>query len=144
MKLNFGTFTLMDLKRLQSLTIAWLDQRIPNFFERHSYLSFKTSRPKPQKTHEKLTTLWMIFDNKLLSSFVMLAIYLLLKCLYRRTQRSKSKILSSSSACCFATYFLTLLHLCLGFDPYFGNHWARSTNQPLCWAAATFTAEPCW
>jgi len=49
MKLNFGTFTLMDLKRLQSLTIAWLDQRIPNIFERHPYLSLKTSQPKPQK-----------------------------------------------------------------------------------------------
>jgi len=28
--------------------------------------------------------------------------------------------------------FLTLLHSSLGFDPYFGNHWARSTDQPLC------------
>jgi len=28
--------------------------------------------------------------------------------------------------------FLTLRHPFLGFDPYFVNHWARSTNQPLC------------
>jgi len=30
-----------------------------------------------------------------------------------------------------ATHFLTLLHPSLGFDPYFGNNWVRSTNQPL-------------
>jgi len=36
-----------------------------------------------------------------------------------------------------ATHFLTLLHPSLGFDSYFGNHWARSTNQPLCYVAAT-------
>jgi len=30
-----------------------------------------------------------------------------------------------------ATHFLTLLRH-LGFDPYFGNHWSRSTYQPLC------------
>jgi len=41
--------------------IAWLDQRIPNFFERHPYLSLKTSRSKPQKTYEKLTIVWMTF-----------------------------------------------------------------------------------
>jgi len=34
----------------------------------------------------------MIFDNKLLSSFLILAIYLLLKCLHRRTQRSRSNV----------------------------------------------------
>jgi len=28
--------------------------------------------------------------------------------------------------------FSTLRHPCLGFDPYFGNQWVRSTNQPLC------------
>jgi len=33
--------------------------------------------------------------------------------------------------------FFTLLHLTLGFDPYFGKHRAGSTNQPLCQAAAT-------
>jgi len=34
----------------------------------------------------------MIFDNKLLSLFLMLAIYLLNKCLYRRTQRIRSNV----------------------------------------------------
>jgi len=33
--------------------------------------------------------------------------------------------------------FLVLLLPSLGFDPYFGKHWARSINQPLCQAAAT-------
>jgi len=28
-----------------------------------------------------------------------------------------------------ATHFLTLLHPSLGFDPYFGKVWARSTDQ---------------
>ena len=32
----------------------------------------------------------------------------------------------------YATHFLTLLHPCLTFDPYFGNHWTRSTNRLLC------------
>jgi len=31
-----------------------------------------------------------------------------------------------------ATHFLSLRNLCLGFDPYYVNPWARSTNQPLC------------
>jgi len=31
-----------------------------------------------------------------------------------------------------AAHLLTLLHPCLGFDPYFGNHWATSTNKLLC------------
>jgi len=30
-----------------------------------------------------------------------------------------------------ATYFLTLRQPCLGSDPYFVKHWARSKNQPL-------------
>jgi len=30
-----------------------------------------------------------------------------------------------------ATHFLTFLYSYLAFDPYFGNQWARSTNQPL-------------
>ena len=30
-----------------------------------------------------------------------------------------------------ATNFLTLLHPYVGIDLYFGNHWARSTYQPL-------------
>jgi len=29
-------------------------------------------------------------------------------------------------------HFLTLRRPCLGFDPYFVNHWVRSTKQPLC------------
>ena len=28
-------------------------------------------------------------------------------------------------------HFLTLSHLCLGFDQYIGNHWARSTKPQL-------------
>jgi len=78
---------LKDLNRLR------LNQRIPNLFESHPYLSFKTSRPKPLETYEKLTIVWMIFGNKLLSSFLMLAIYLFLKCLcYRRTQKSRHNV----------------------------------------------------
>jgi len=46
------------------------------------------------------------------------------------------KIYNSGLDCLCATHFLTL-HPSLGFDRYFGNHWARSTNQPLCNAVAT-------
>ena len=28
--------------------------------------------------------------------------------------------------------FTSLPHPCLGFGPFFGNYWARSTNRPLC------------
>jgi len=28
-------------------------------------------------------------------------------------------------------HFLTLRHCYVGFDPYFGSHWARSTSWPL-------------
>jgi len=71
--------------------IASLDQKIQKFFERHPYLSLTTSRPKPQKTYEKITIVWINFGNKLLSSFLLLAVYLFLNCLcYRRTQRTTS------------------------------------------------------
>jgi len=40
---------------------------------------------------------------------------------------------SSSLARLCVTHFLTFIQLCLCFDPYFGNHGAKSTKlQPLC------------
>ena len=42
------------------------------------------------------------------------------------------KIYNSGLDRLYATHFLTLLHPSLGFDPYFGNHWAISTYQSLC------------
>jgi len=106
---------------IQPPTIAWLNKRISNFFECHSYLSLKTSRTKPQKTYEKITTVWMIFRNKLLSSFLMLAIYSFLKCpCYRQTQRSRNNVENTQLkfGSPLRDPFLTLLHLCLGFDRY--------------------------
>jgi len=38
-----------------------------------------SSWPKPQTTYEKILIVWMMFDNKLLSSFLMSAIYSFLK-----------------------------------------------------------------
>jgi len=86
------------------------------------------------------------FDNKLLSSFLILAIYLFFKWLtYRRTQRSRSNVknIQLQFGLLLRDLFFIFLHLCLDFHPYFGNHWGRSTNQPFCWVAAIFSAEPC-
>jgi len=33
--------------------------------------------------------------------------------------------------------FSTLCRPCLCFDRYFGNHWSRSANPPLCYAGST-------
>ena len=88
----------------------------------------------------------MIFDSKLLSSILMLAIYLLLKCLYRWTQRSRSNVENTQLqlGLLLRDLFFDPSPPLFGFRPYFGNHWARSTNQPLCCVAATFSAEQCW
>ena len=43
------------------LTIEWLDQRLPYFFERSPNLGLvNTRRPKTQTTYEKKTIVWMI------------------------------------------------------------------------------------
>ena len=58
-------------KRLQPLTLEWLDQQLPNFFERGPNLSLvNTSRPMPQTTYEKASVVWMFFCSKLLISFL--------------------------------------------------------------------------
>jgi len=60
-------------------------------FERHSYLKLKTSRPKPENTHEKITVVWMNFGNKLLSSLLMLAILLFFQVPMLQTDTGKQK-----------------------------------------------------
>jgi len=75
----------------------------------------------------------MIFCSKLLGSFLLSEIYSFLK--YYATDRqavSTLKIYNSGFDRLCATNCLTFLHPSLGFDPYFGNHWTRSTYQPLC------------
>ena len=75
----------------------------------------------------------MIFGSKLLGSFLMAAIYSFVK--YYATDRqavTTLKMYNSGFDRLYATHFLTLHHPSIGFDPYFGNHWARSTYQPLC------------
>jgi len=47
----------MDLKTFQLLTLEWLDQRFPNFFEPYLNLSLVkslTQRPKPQTYYKKI------------------------------------------------------------------------------------------
>jgi len=80
----------------------------------------------------------LFLGSKLLGSFLMSAIYSFLK--YYATDRqavATLKIYNSGFVRLCATHILNLLHPSLDFDPYFGSHWARSTNQPLCYAAAT-------
>jgi len=62
----------------------------------------------------------MIFGSKLLSSFLMSAIYSFLKYLRYKHAVVTLEIYNSSLDRLSATYFLTLLHPSLGFDPYFG------------------------
>jgi len=121
----------MDLKQYFN-HIAWLDQRIQNFFERHPYLSLKTSQPKPQKTYEKITIVRMIFGNTLLSSFLMLALYQVLM-LHMDTEAEVTLNRHSSTLdrLC-VTHFLDPSPL-LGFRPILLEELGyRSINQPLC------------
>jgi len=74
----------------------------------------------------------MIFGSKLLSSFLMSGIYFFVKYLYARYRHRQGavtlKIYNSSLDRLGAIILLTLRHPCLGFDPHFENHWARSTK----------------
>jgi len=73
-RLDFGIFTSVDLKKTSTAYDSMARSADPKLFERHPHLSLKASRPKPQKKYEKTTIVRMIFGNKLLSSFLMLAI----------------------------------------------------------------------
>jgi len=71
----------------ERLSTAWF----LNIFEHDPDLSLlNTWWPKPQTTYEKIMMVWMIFDSKLLSSFVMLAIYSFLKYLRNRQPQTSS------------------------------------------------------
>jgi len=77
----------------------------------------------------------MIFGSKLPSSFCQQST--LFSSIYYAASKNRQavitlKIYNSGLDRLCATHFLTLLHTPLGVDPYFWNHWARSTNQPLC------------
>jgi len=85
----------------------------------------------------------VIFGSKLLSSFLMLETYTFSR-IYAADRQAvvTFKIYNSGLDRLCATHFFTLHPL--GLDPQFGNHWARSTNQPLCEATVTrpIFAEP--
>jgi len=118
MKLNFGTFTLMDLNKTSIAYDSMARSADPKHFWAPPISEFEDLATQTSKTYQKLTIVWMIFGNKLLSSFLMLAINFFPMCLcYRRTQRSRHnvKIHNSSLTRLRATNFLTLLHLRLGF-----------------------------
>jgi len=70
------------------------------------------------------------------ATFVFNVCNLLFSSIYATDRRRQAvvtlKIYNSRLDHLCATHFFTLLHPSLGFDPYFGNHWARLTNQPLC------------
>ena len=73
----------------------------------------------------------MIIGSKLLSSFLMSVICFFWS-IYATNRQGQAavtlKIHNSGLDNLGATHFLTLRHPCLGFYPYFGNHWARSIN----------------
>jgi len=75
----------------------------------------------------------IIFGNKLISSFLMSAICSFLKYLcYRQPKTSSGNVdiaqLRFGSPRRYP-FFTLRRHLCLDLDPYFGYHWARSTNH---------------
>ena len=72
----------------------------------------------------------MIFGRKLLSLFSINFNNLLF--LQVHTVAEQWYIHNPSMDHLGATHFLTRRDPCLDFDPYHGNHWARSTDQPLC------------
>jgi len=83
------------------------------------------------------------FWQQVAKSFLMSTIHSFLKDVcYRQTEWQTQAVVTLEIRNSWwdhlgATHILTLRHPCLGFDQYFVNRWARSTNQPLCQAAAT-------
>jgi len=71
----------------------------------------------------------LFFCSKLLSLFLMSAIYSS-QVSALQTDTGKQWWRWNFTTQVWRDPFLTLLHPSLGFDPYFGNQWARSTNQP--------------
>ena len=76
-------------KRLQPLSLEWLDQRFPNFFEHDQNLSLVNTLQttiQASSNRIKILIVWVIFSNTLLSSYLMSTIYSFLKYLrYKQT-----------------------------------------------------------
>ena len=91
--------------------------------------------PSLKQRMKKIIIVWVVFGSKLLSSFLMSAIYSFVKYLLCRQTKARSSYVENTHSGLDrlgATHFLTLRHHCLCFDPYFGNHCARSTSPSLC------------
>ena len=84
---------------------------------------------------KKILIVWIIFLQQVAKSVFNVSNLFLLKYLpYKQTLASSGDVenLQLRFGSPLRDPFLTLLHPSLGFDPYFGNQWARSTNQPWC------------
>ena len=110
--------------------ICLIKQRFHNFFERDWNLSLvNILRPKPQTAYVNITKIlivWMIFGNRLLSSFLMSAFYSFLKCLrYTANRQTSLKNYNSGIGFLIASALLSdpwrNLNPCLGRDPYYSN-----------------------
>jgi len=97
------------------------------------------NNPSHKQLMEKTMIVSVIFGSKLLSSFLMSAFHSFFT--YRRCRQKQTvvtlKIHNSGLDRLGTDHFVTLSHPCLGFDRYFGNHRARSTNPPLCYVATS-------
>jgi len=83
--------------------------------------------------NKKAMIVLIIFGNKLISSFLMSAVCSFPKYLcYRQPKTSSGNVdiaqLRFGSPRRYP-FFTLRRHLCLDLDPYFGYHWARSTNH---------------
>jgi len=103
--------------------------------------------------NKKAMIVSIIFGNKLLSSFLMSAICSFLKYLcYRQTKTSSGNVdiaqLRFGSPRRYPFLTLRRPHWGLNLVPYFGYHWARSTNHRcvnlLRHVFLNISAEPWW
>ena len=95
-------------------------------------------RPKSQTAYLNMTKMlivWMIFGCRLLSLFSVSAVYSFLKYLRYTTNRQANKFEELPLRFRFWSHRRDLFsdplwnrNLCLGRDPYYGNHWLQRLN----------------
>ena len=123
---------LLDLKK-------HFNRLVPKFFELDPNLSLvKTPRVATQASNNVWKNTHCVDDFwRQVAKFVFNVSILLFFQVSETSSGNVENLQSGLNRLC-ATHFLTLLQqTSLGFDPYIGNHGARSTNQPLCYAAVT-------
>jgi len=127
----------MDLKNLTTYA-RMSGSAVPKLFERYqSEFGEHASNNDPslKQLMKKIMIVSVIFDSKLLSSFLLIvSIPLFSQVPTLQTKANSGNVENTELRFGLPRHgpFLTLSHLCLGFERYIGNHWARSADPPLC------------